>query len=457
MKQAHLKLSQILFALLAVFVMDSCRKHDVLKENKQDHDRNAEQGHLKQTKTFSSDVAVRWLNVQLKMLQVPLAPGATSQAADRCNVYCGVALYEAVMPGMPAYRSLGGQLIDLPAMPQTRPGFAYHWAASANAALAAMNRSLFPGASPANQAAINDLENELQAQYAGEVDDVTMQRSIEFGRSIAQAVFAWASTDGTATMPAPSTYVIPMGDGLWEKTPPNFGGPVNPFPEMRRLIVAGSLEGSTPEPPPAYSTNPNSAFYAMVKDVYDRSFVLTPEQKAAAFYHRDAPGYPGGGTVVAILSQVIQKAGCNLDVTAVAYAKVGIAIADAGTQCFRVKYKVNLVRPITYIQKVMLHPEWTAQFPTPGHPEFPSAHGSVGGALSTVLTDVLGDNFSFTLNHYDYLNFPARSYKSFNDLAQEMGDSRVFGGIHYQASCDKGLILGKKVAANVLGLVKFLK
>jgi hypothetical protein len=36
---------------------------------------------------------------------------------------------------MPAYQSLYGQLTDMPVMPITEPGKAYHWPTSANAAL----------------------------------------------------------------------------------------------------------------------------------------------------------------------------------------------------------------------------------------------------------------------------------------------------------------------------------
>ena len=100
---------------------------------------------------------------------------------------------------------------------------------------------------------------------------------------------------------------------------------------------------------------------------------------------------------------------------------------------------------------------WNALFNTPGHPEFPSAHAVNSAAIATMLTDVLGDNFQFTLNTYDYLGLPARSYNSFHEMAKEMSDSRVFGGIHYQASCDKGIWQGEKVAQNILNRVKFLK
>jgi len=191
--------------------------------------------------------------------------------------------------------------------------------------------------------------------------------------------------------------------------------------------------------------------------VYDKSQALSPKDSAMALYHRDAPGYPGGGHFVAILSQVLSKAGSMLDVAVLAYAKTGIASFDATTICFVNKYNYNLVRPINYIRNVMGFGSWNALFATPGHPEFPSAHAVNSAAIASMLTDVLGDNFQFTLHTYDYLGLPARSYNSFNEMAKEMADSRVLAGIHYQASCDKGTLLGNKVAQNILNKVKFLK
>ena len=432
---------------LSLLLFVSCKKN----EDKQDQD------NTKQTKTFSADVSIQWLNIQLNMLRVPLAAGAASESADRCLAYCGIALYESVVPGMPAYKSLAGQLNQLPNMPTIQPGAVYHWAASANAALADMNRRLFPNASAANKTLIDSLENALQAKYAIDVDAATLQRSIDFGRAVAGVVFSWAQGDGTSGMPAASTYVIPVGPGLWEKTAPNFAGPVNPFYSMRRQMVPGSFDGAALTPPPAYSTDPASEFYAMVKNVYDKSLTLTPEQTAMAIYHRDGPGYPGGGTIPAMLSQVIQKAQCSLDVAALAYVKMGIGSYEALTLCFINKYTYNQVRPITYIRNVMGYTTWSALFNTPGHPEFPAAHATSGGVVSTMLTNVFGENFAFTLDHYAYLGLPARNYSSFENLAQEMGNSRVFGGIHYQPSVDKGIAMSKKVCSNILSKVKFLK
>lgn len=445
---------------LFLFAFISCQKETkhfpVQEESASTRNNNSnENGRLKQTKTFSADVVIRWLNLQLDMLRVPLAPGTGSQAANRAMAYCGIATYEAVVPGMPAYQTLTNQLTSFPAMPPTEPGKAYHWAASANAALAEMNRKLFPTTSAANKASIDNLENTLQSVYAGEVNAATLQRSVAFGKEVAARVFTWAATDGSANVNPP--YVPPVGPGLWVSTPPNFPAAVLPYASQLRLITPDVTNGTALAPPPVYSTDPASPFFAMVKDVYDKSQVLTPAQTAMAIYHRDAPGYPGGGHFVAILSQVLVKSEVMLDVAALAYVKTGVASFDALTICFVNKYSYNLVRPITYIRDVMGYGTWNALFNTPGHPEFPSAHAVNAGAIAAMLTNVLGNNFQFTLHTYDYLGLPARSYNSFNEMAYEMSNSRVFGGIHYQASCDKGVLLGEKVAQNILSKVKFLK
>src|SRR5690349_14749040 len=54
-------------------------------------------GHIKQTKTYSSDVVKKWLNVQVPLLYSPSVSYGLN--AGRYMAYCGVALYESVVPG----------------------------------------------------------------------------------------------------------------------------------------------------------------------------------------------------------------------------------------------------------------------------------------------------------------------------------------------------------------------
>src|SRR6187401_1393107 len=200
-----------LLSMLSLLVFISCQKETQTRQPQSEEiatAANSGHGHLQQTKTFSSDVVVSWINLQLQMNKAPLPAGTAGQGNDRCVAYCGIALYESVVPGMPAYQTLSGQLTDFPAMPTTDQGKAYHWAASANAALAEMNRRLFPTTSAANKTAMDNLENSFKATYATEVDAATLQRSIAFGKEIAIRVFTWAATDGSVVT---DTYVLPAG------------------------------------------------------------------------------------------------------------------------------------------------------------------------------------------------------------------------------------------------------
>jgi len=447
-----------LLSVLSLIVFISCQK-DVQTKQQQSEEiataANSGHGHLQQTKTFSSDVVVSWINLQLQMNKTPLQAGTAGQANDRCMAYCGIATYEAAVPGMPAYQSLTGQLTDFPVMPTTEPGKAYHWAESANAALAEMNRRLFPTTSAANKTAMNNLEDSLKAIYATEVDAATLERSRVFGKEVATRVFAWASTDGSANINPP--YVPPVGLGLWIPTSPTAA--VNPYAYQRRLLVPGSANGTTLVPPPSFSTVPGSPFYNMVKEVYDASATpttLTAGQKAMADYFKDAPGYTPGGTYVALLSQALNNTKPMLDMGALTYVKVGLAIHDAGIVLFTNKYQFNLIRPVTYI-RAYIDPNWSTYIPTPNHPEFPSGHSTTGGAVLTMMSNIFGEDFHITLHTYDYLNYPSRSYTSFTQLGNEISDSRFYGGLHYRATLAKSTEQGKKVAQNILNTVKFLK
>ena len=438
---------------------------------------NKEHGHLKQTKEFSSDVVIQWLNLDLDLLRTPLPAGTTVQGGERILAYSGIALYEAVVNGMPAYQSLNGQLTGgFPTMPSTEPGKAYHWATAANAALAEVTRYLFDTASSSTNSQvrqqrldkINSKENQLQAVYATEADASVINRSIDFGKQVAKKVNDWAKTDGWDLQNNPYTPPLPTAQQPWLWVPTATTAPINPHVELRRLLVPGSDNGATIAPFPPFSTTPGSEFYEMANDVYIKSQSPTAEQKKLALYFRDSndpgfPGYYGGsGHYIAMLPQVISKSGVALDIAALAFAKSGIAVNDAFVVGFRTKYTFNLLRPITYIRNFTGHATWSPLFATPNHPEFPSAHSFHAGGFLTGLADVFGDDFEFTDNTYN--NMPtslgtlhALTFHSFTELKKAIGDSRVYAGIHYGPSCTKGIQLGEKVAQNVLATVKFLK
>lgn len=458
MKQRiHFKI--LLLLLSASLIMLSCKKEisplDERKISNSQLNSKSGNGHLKQTKTFSSDVVTSWLNMQLAMLKIPLPVGTGSQATDRCQSYCGIALYESVVPGMPAYQTLHGQLTNFPQMPSTEPGKAYHWAACANATLAEMNRKLFPNTADANKTAMNNLENSLQAIYAGEVDAATLLRSKAFGKEVATRVFAWADSDGWKNINPP--FIPEVGFGLWVPTAAPPAQPVGPYTYQRRHLVPGVATGTELAAPPAYSTTPGSQFWNMVKEVYDARNTITDEQKAMANYFKDAPvGYSPGGTYVALMTQALDLVKPTLDMAALTYVKVGLAQYEATVILFTNKYQFKVIRPVTYI-KANIDPAWSTYIPTPNHPEFPSGHCTTGGATVAMMSNIFGEDLHFTLHTYDYLGYPSRSYTSFTQLGNEINDSRFYSGLHYRATNNKSEAQGKKVAKNILATIKFLK
>ncbi|WP_172644622.1 vanadium-dependent haloperoxidase [Flavihumibacter sp. ZG627] len=452
-KYSFFSLLPILFFLLMI---SSCKKDqfDVEASQKELGKNSDLSGHLKQTKTYSSEVVQSWIQMQLDLVRVP--GGATGFPRPASNfAYCGIALYEAVVPGMPAYQSLVGQLTDFnPDMPEAEPGKAYHWPSSANAALAYMNRNIFTNATPAQQNAITALENSIAAGFSDVHPDI-LARSVAFGRAVAKEVLDWAVTDGSFTPRDP--YQPPVGPGLWAPTPPNFPGAIGPYWGLFRVLVPGSLAGSAPPPPPAYSEDPSSEYYAMVKEVYDISQSLTEEQTAIGWYYADVPGYVGGSHYIAILMQLLDLDGSALDKAALAYAKSGIASADAQVGCWHAKYQYNVERPIRYIREVLGHTGWNPLFNTPGHPDYLSGHSTNGGAVEVMFSDLFGHDFAFSNHTYDYKGFAPRHYDNFTDMAVEIGKARVYAGIHYTSSCVEGRLQGMKVAQNVLNTLQFMK
>ena len=409
--------------------------------------------HVKETSTYSSDVAIKWMNMQVKqMREYPPTVGNVLYA--RHYAYSGIALYEAVAPGMSTHQSIASQLNGLTGIPTITPNADYHWAASANAALAAMNRAMFSNASDANKALINQLETDLQNSYAAEVDAATLERSVSFGKAVADAVFKWAETDGyklvndAYTPPAGS-----IGGKYW--TPPN-PMPVHTLPYFGNIrpIVAGSGDGADPGPPDY------DKLAEMTTEVIDAKPAEDTNEYNIAFWWRDFPGTSTPGHYVSILRQVLQKKQPSLDVAAQAYALGGITVMDITIRTWKAKFEYLLARPFNYDDE-MGH-SFTALLGAP-HPEYPAAHASLSLANAEAMTTVFGDNYAFTDSTFNGLVTPQgitlgpRSYNSFRQAGEEAGWSRLYGGIHFKKSIEVGFLQGKKVADNIKTALKFSK
>jgi hypothetical protein len=437
-----------LFLVLSSFVLLVCCKKDDI-----DH----ENGHGILTKAYPSDVLKEWIKLDLQLLR--------SNDAKLNNfvmmhhwAYSSIAVYEAIVPGMPSWQSLSGQLSEMPAMPVAERNKAYHWPTCANTVLAAMTRSFYlDSITQGGKDSITLLEESLNKNYQTMVEASIIERSKAFGKEIAARVYKWAITDGyIAVRPA---YVLPAGDGQWQKTPPAFLSPQRPYWRLNRPLMAGSVAASHLPPPPVYSADVKSPFYASAKEVYDLRNNLSADEQAQVRFWRDVPG-GGHAHWLSIFLQVLNQEGNSamLDKAVVVFAKMGITQSDARLSCWSAKYEYNLLRPVTYIN-TLIDPEkdWASLITTPNHPEYPSAHSSFSAPAVAVLTQEFGDNYSFTDHTYDFLPLPAKTYTSFKHAATEAGNSRVLGGLHYRFSITAGDQLGTSIANYMNQHIRFKK
>jgi hypothetical protein len=273
---------------------------------------------------------------------------------------------------------------------------------------------------------------------------------------VAEAVYRWSMSDGGHAAELrnfPADYVPPTGNGLWVATPPGFANAMLPTWGANRPFVLESGGACGPPPPPAYSTDPGSAFYAEAAEVYQAVNGLTEEQRAIADFWADNPGETSTppGHSLAITSQVLREESVGLGQAAEAYARAGMATADAFIGCWNAKYTYNLVRPVSYIQQE-LDPEWTSPVVTPPFPEYTSGHSVQSAAVAAVLTDLFGAEYAFTDRAHEGRGLAARPFASFDAFAEEAAISRLYGGIHYRAAIEEGLEQGRCIGRQVSAL-----
>lgn len=409
-------------------------------------------------KKYPPDVAIAWIKMQEKLFEG--TPDLLPHVTVRTYGYMGLTLYESIVPGMPHYQSIATQLNGKPALPVIQQGKKYYWPASANAALAFMLKNLLPHATPALLKSVDSLETYFYTQFQADADAEELQRSVDFGKKIASAIFEWSKTDGgheAYKNPFSDNYVPPTGPGKWVATGEfPFSQPVYPYWGNNRTFIPGLAEATQPPPPPSYSEEQGTVFYNAVNEIYTMSQNLSHDDSLTAkFWAYDGVEYKEGSHAPNIATQIIVLEKLSMEDAAVLYCKHGIAGNDAAISCVKTKFHYNLVRPITYIRSVLGHSDWLPVVHTPPFPEYTSGHATISMAYASVLEDAFGPNYSFTDHSFDDV-YGSRSFDSFEAYAKEAALSRLMAGIHYRFAMEEGLKQGKKIAAMVNQL-KFKK
>jgi hypothetical protein len=316
--------------------------------------------------------------------------------------------------------------------------------ASAEAAAAAAAHGIleriYPVQKPINDAALTNSLSPIP-------DGPAKTEGVRIGQEVAVKLFDLRKDDGSS---AQQTYSFGAGAGVYQATPPMNANPVLPqWRNVKPFIITSAKQFDFSGPPA-----PTSAAFAKDFDEVKRlgskvSTERTNEQTAIAIHW--------AGSEVPPLNAVARAAaaakGLGLVDTARLFAMLNMTMADTLIAGFEAKYRFNYWRPVTAIRNAGLanntatsaDPAWESLLVTPPHQEYPSAHCLGTGAAVAVLQQVFGGDKLTTGYVYPPLGV-ARRWESFSQIAKEVENSRVWGGIHYRTAVEHGTEIGRQIA-----------
>jgi membrane-associated phospholipid phosphatase len=419
--------------------------------------------------------------------------------ASRFMGYAAVALYSGLAAANSALPPLTGVLNGLSDLPQPDPGRRYDGTVAAINAERVVLDSLLRESLPTTKASIGRLVDSLgKARNARGIGDEVRAASEDLGRRIGLALVKWARADGfDGTRGRP--YKPPVGEGFWFNDNPtntyasqNLSGastlvaPGNPSNAMRagatsdrnliidraktsKTLPAVNMSGAT-EPywyevrpfvldkwnacqipaAPSYATDTASELYKNANKVYRVHEQLTPEQKTIALYWADNAGESGTpvGHWLAIAGQMVSEQHLSAEEAAKVMVMTAVAQADAFYAAWGYKYQYNLLRPRTYIRRV-IDSTYEPFIPTPPFPEHPAGHATQSAAAASVMTALMG-TVAFEDSSGLWIGHDIRKFSSFKAAADEAGISRIYAGIHFPSGNEAGRALGKCIGDQVV-------
>jgi hypothetical protein len=305
--------------------------------------------------------------------------------------------------------------------------------ASSEAAAASAAHRVLVGFLPEHAAAFDAA---LAETLAAVPDGPAERAGIAVGEAAGWGTLASRLDDGTQSGPLPPT--LPAGPGVWAPTPPATVGLAPWLATATPYAMRSSDQFRPPAPPTIESSRFRRALDEIRRVGGATSTERTAEQTAIARFWADQPIAQGQRA----LRAKAQALGGDVATTARLFAAVMTSQADAIIACWDAKYTYQHWRPWQSVPTV--EAGWTPLLATPNHPEYPSAHGCVTGSMGLALARVLG-------THRIDMDIDAtnvgvtRHYETVDELLDEVGAARIWGGLHYRFSVETGLRLADRV------------
>jgi hypothetical protein len=384
----------------------------------------------------SADTVCEWMDLANRLNSASQA-GPAPQTPDqtRATTRTALAMFEALNAIDRRYQSYLGF--------EPAAGTASQDAAAATAAYKVLLHHY-----PAQKAAIED---SYALAMAGMKDEASRDTGRALGEKAAAAAIAAGGIDPAipqepyrprtapgewigASLPALEVYwgafrpwAIPSAEALRPPPPVALGSArwAKDYDEVRRLGARSSAE-RTP--------------YQTLVARYRQAFDTMPSMRLAA----DAPG-----------RTPVQNARM--------FAVYQMAFDDAAQAMIAAKFHYNFWRPITAIRNgaadgndsTQADAGWLPLLPTPNFAEYPCGHCTVAAAIAEVMTAEVGNRPAAGVRIMSQAipTSVVQVLPTWDEWAQEVSDSRIYGGVHYRFSNEAGEQIGRRAARIVLDKV----
>ena len=179
----------------------------------------------------------------------------------------------------------------------------------------------------------------------------------------------------------------------------------------------------------------------------------------AEFWSDDVEGvmFSPPARQIAIANQLVERERIDLEETLHLYLKLGFSLNDAAVSTWKYKYEFMVMRPNVFIHEY-IDPDFQTNlyrliyWPNPTFPGYPSGHSCFASAAAGVFIDFFGNQVNFTdRSHEGRTEFRGspRTFKTFEDMAEENAYSRIPLGVHMRMDCAEGLRLGYEISDHI--------
>lgn len=396
---------------------------------------------------------------QDQLTQIIIYDVFSPPVASRLYVYSAIASYEAIRHSKDGAASIAEKLNGFGPMPEPEKGKEYNYTLAASKAFFNVVRNV----KVFSVDSLKNYEESLFNYFRNNMDETVYLRSSDFGDSIASVVLTRAATDGYLQSRGRPKYLGSNDHDKWRPTPPDYLDGMELYWNTMKPMVMDSASQFMPARPPVYSMDTSSYFFKSLREVYDINMNLTEEQMHIATYWDDNPfviEHSGhmmfankkitpGGHWMGITAIASRQSGADAVTTAKAYALTALALYEGFISCWDEKFRSSYIRPVTVINETFDN-SWMPFLQTPPFPEYTSGHSTITACSAVILTSIFGDNFAFQdTSDLRYIGMQ-RHFNSFNEAAAEASISRVYGGIHFRFSVDRGAEMGIKLGEFII-------